>query len=160
MLAAFGLIALLPLAMQPVRGTWRRALQAAAGVYAAAAVAGLSGRDLPLGAGAVHDLGVAQSEDPAAVLTALGTILRDHPQISTSALAFAITAALLPRARARGNVGIAALGVLQLVLVMLWGPSIPWPPMLLGTLLLCLLLVASPVLRELARGRGREWTRL
>ena len=74
--------------------------------------------------------------------------------------AFAITAALLPRARARGNVGIAALGVLQLVLVMLWGPSIPWPPMLLGTLLLCLLLVASPVLRELARGRGREWTRL
>ena len=58
-----------------------------------------------------------------------------------------------------GTAGIAALGVLQLVLVMLWGPSIPWPPMVLGTLLLCLLLVAAPVLREFVRGRGREWTR-
>ena len=158
-LAAFGLIALLPLAVQPARGIWRRALQAAAGVYAASAFAALSGHDLPLGAGAVHDLGVAQSEDPAAVLTALGTVLRDHPQISTTALAFAITAALLPRARARGPAGIAALGVLQLVLVMLWSPSIPWPPMVLGTLLLCLLLVSAPVLREFVRGRGRQWTR-
>jgi predicted Ser/Thr protein kinase len=158
-LAAFGLIALLPLAVQPARGIWRRALHAAAGIYAAAAVAGLSGHDLPLGAGAVHDLGLAQSEDPAAVLNALGTVLRDHPQISTTALALAIIASVLPRARARGYVGIAALGVLQLVLVLLWGPSIPWPPMVLGTLLLCLLLVAAPSLRELARGRGREWTR-
>ena len=107
----------------------------------------------------MHDLGIAQSEDPAAVLTALGTVLRDHPQISTTALAFAITAALLPRARARGPAGIAALGVLQLVLVMLWSPSIPWPPMVLGTLLLCLLLVSAPVLREFVRGRGRHWTR-
>ena len=155
MLAAFGLIALLPLAVQPARGVWRRALQAAIGVYVAAVVAALSGRDLPLGAGAVHDLGVAQSEDPVAVLDALGTVLRDHPQISTTALAFAITAALLPRARARGHVGIAGLGVLQLVLVLLWGPSIPWPPLVLGTLLLCLLLEAAPFLREFVRGRGR-----
>jgi hypothetical protein len=154
-LAAFGLIALLPLAVQPARGVWRRALQAAIGVYVAAAVAALSGRDLPLGAGAVHDLGVAQSEDPVAVLDALGTVLRDHPQISTTALAFAITAALLPRARARGHAGIAGLGALQLVLVLLWGPSIPWPPLVLGTLLLCLLLEAAPFLREFVRGRGR-----
>jgi predicted Ser/Thr protein kinase len=154
-LAAFGLIALLPLAVQPARGVWRRALQAAIGVYVAAVVAALSGRDLPLGAGAVHDLGVAQSEDPVAVLDALGTVLRDHPQISTTALAFAITAALLPRARARGHVGIAGLGVLQLVLVLLWGPSIPWPPLVLGTLFLCLLLEAAPFLREFVRGRGR-----
>jgi hypothetical protein len=103
----------------------------------------------------VHDLGVAQSEDPAAVLNALGTVLRDHPQISTTALALAITAALLPRARARGHAGIAGLGVLQLVLVLLWGPSIPWPPLVLGTLLLCLLLVAAPYLREFVQGRGR-----
>ena len=154
-LAAFGLIALLPLAVQPARGIWRRALHAATGVYAAAAVAGLSGRGLPLGAGQVHDLGIAQSEDPAAVLNALGTVLRDHPQISTTALAFAITASVLPRARARGYVGIAALGVLQLVLVLLWGPSIPWPPMVLGTLLMYLLVAGVPVLREFARGRGR-----
>jgi len=158
-LAAFGLIAVLPLAVQPARGIWRRALHGAAGVYATAAIAGLSGRDLPLGAGHVDDLGVARSEDPATVLAALGTVLRDHAQISTTALAFAITAALLPRARARGSVGIAALGILQLVLVLLWAPSIPWPPMVLGHLPPCRLLAAAPVLREVVRSRGREWTR-
>jgi hypothetical protein len=154
-LAPFGLIALLPLAVQPARGTWRRTLHAAVGVYAAAAVAGLSGRDLPLGAGTVHDLGVAQSEDPSAVLTALGDLLRAHPQISTTALAFAIVAAVLPRARARGRTGIAALGILQVALVLLWAPSIPWPPLALGTLLLCLLVAGGPVLRGFVRVRGR-----
>ena len=76
LLATFGLIALLPLAVQPARAVWRRALHAAVGVYAAAAVAGLSGRDLPLGAGVVHDLGVAQSERPSDVVHALGDVLR------------------------------------------------------------------------------------
>jgi eukaryotic-like serine/threonine-protein kinase len=154
-LAPFGLIALLPLAVQPARGTWRRALHAAAGVYAAAAVAGLSGHALPLGAGAVHDLGVEQSEDPASVVNALGTVLRDHPQISTTALALALVAALLPRATARGRLGIAGLGILQLSLVLLWAPSSPWPSLFSGTLLLCLLLVSAPVLRGYLRGRGR-----
>jgi len=64
-------------------------------------------------------------------------------------------AALLPQARARGRAWIAALGVLQLALVLLWAPSVPWPPMLLGTLLLCLLVAAGPVLRGFVRSRGR-----
>jgi hypothetical protein len=160
LLAPFGLIALLPLAVQPARGAWRCALHAAAGVYAAAAVAALSGRSLPLGGGEVGDLGVAQSERPGDVLRALGDVLRAHPQLSTTALAFAIVAALLPRARAYGRVGIAALGVLQLALVLLWAPSLPWPPLLLGTLLLCAVLAGEPVLRGFVRGRGRVWTRL
>jgi hypothetical protein len=155
LLAPFGLIALMPLAVQPARSTWRRALHAAAGVYVAAAAAGLSGHDLPLGAGRVGGLGVAQSEDPSAVLAALGNVLRAHPQISTTALAFAIVAAVLPRARARGRIGIAALGVLQLGLVLLWAPSVPLAPLVLGTLLLCLLIAGGPILRGFARGRGR-----
>ncbi|HET7367930.1 MAG TPA: serine/threonine-protein kinase [Gaiella sp.] len=155
LLAPFGLIALLALAVQPARAVWRRALHAAVGVYAAAAVAGLSGRDLPLGAGPVHDLGVGQSERPTDVVHGLGDVLRAHPQISTTALAFAIVAALVPRARARGRVGIAALGGAQLLLVLLWAPSIPWPPIVLGTLLMCGVLAAEPVLRGIAQGRAR-----
>ena len=46
-LAALGLLALLPLAVQPVASAWRRALHAGIGVLAAAAVAGLGGRPLP-----------------------------------------------------------------------------------------------------------------
>jgi hypothetical protein len=155
LLAPFGLIALLPLAVQPARGTWRRALHAAVAVFVAAAAAGLSGRSLPLGAGRAADLGVAQSERPSAVLAAMGDVLRAHPQISTTALAFAIVAAVLPRARARGRIGIAALGLLQLGLVLLWAPSVPWAPLVTGTLLLCLLVAAGPILRGFVRSRGR-----
>jgi hypothetical protein len=159
LLAPLGLIALLPLAVQPARGAWRRALHAAVGVYAAAAVAALSGRDLPLGGGEVPDLGVAQSERPGDVVAALGDVLRAHPELSTTALALALVASLLRRATARGRVAIAALGAGQLLLVLLWAPSIPWPPLVLGTALLCGLLAAEPYARAFVRSRGRGWTR-
>jgi serine/threonine-protein kinase len=155
LLAPLGLVALLPLAVRPARGGWRRALHAAAGVYAAAAVAGLSGHGLPLGGEVVHDLGVAQSERPGDVVAALGDVLRAHPELSTTALAFALVAWLLPRAAARGRIGIAALGVAQLALVLVWAPAVPWPPLVLGTALLCTLLVAEPYARAFLRGRGR-----
>ena len=83
-LAPLGLLALLPLAVQPARGAWRRALHAGVGVLAAAAVAGLSGSALPLGGDAVGDLGIAQSERPTDVLHAArngdrdATGARDH----------------------------------------------------------------------------------
>jgi hypothetical protein len=156
LLAPFGLICLLPLAVQPARGVWRRALHAAAGVYAAAAVAALSGRGLPLGGDLVHDLGVAQSERPGDVVAALGEVLRSHPELSTTALALALVAGAIPRARARGRVGIAVLGAGQLGLVLVWAPAIPWVPVVLGTLLLCAALASEPYLRGLVRGRGRE----
>jgi serine/threonine-protein kinase len=155
LLAPLGLICLLPLAVQPARAGWRRALHAAAGVYAAAAAAALSGRGLPLGGDVVHDLGVAQSERPGDVLAALGDVLRAHPELSTTALALSVVAWALPRARARGRAGIAALGAGQLALVLVWAPAVPWLTVILGTALMCALLVAEPYARELVRGRGR-----
>ncbi len=159
LLAAIGLLALLPLAVQPVRGAWRRALQAATGVFAAAAVAGLSGASLPLGGGKAHDLGIAGTERPGDVLAALGGLLRAHPELSTTALAAAIVTLLLPRAIARGPIGIAVLGALQLVLVLAWAPSVPWPGFVFGTMLLCGLLAARPFVRPIGAGialrRGR-----
>jgi hypothetical protein len=155
LLAPLGLLALLPLAVQPARGAWRRGLHAGVGVLAAAAVAGLSGSSLPLGGSRVGDLGVAQSERPTDVLHALGTVLEARPELATTALALAVVAALLPRATARGHWGIAGLGALQLTLVLAWAPSIPWPGFVLGTWLLCGLLAARPFVAAVARGRGR-----
>jgi serine/threonine-protein kinase len=155
LLAPFGLLALLPLAVQPARGLWRRALHAGAGVFAAAAVAGLSGGALPLGGPTVADLGVAQSERPTDVVSALGTVLDAHRAIATTALALALVAMLLPRATAPGPWGIAVLGVLQLTLVLAWAPSIPWSGFVLGTLLLCGILAAAPFLGAIARRGGR-----
>ena len=144
-LAALGLLALLPLAVQAVHGAWRRALHAVAGVLTAAAVAGLSGRPLPLTGTEVEDLGIATTERPSDVVHAVTLLLRAEAPILTTALALALAAVLLPRAIARGPWGIAGLGALQLALVLLWAPAIPWVGVALGTSLMCAVLVAAPI---------------
>jgi hypothetical protein len=88
------------------------------------------------------------------VVHALGTLLSDSTAIATTALALGIVAALLPRALSRGLWGIAGLGALQLMLVFAWAPSIPWVGFVLGTWLLCGLLVARPYLGTILRRRG------
>ena len=106
LLAPLGLLGLLPLAVQPARALWRRGLQAGTGVFAAAAVAGVSGRPVPLGGGVVGDLGVAGTERPTDVVQALGLVLRETPAIATTALALAVVAVLRStcrRARPVGN---------------------------------------------------------
>ena len=151
LLAPLGLLGLLPLVVQPARSVWRRGLQAAAGVFAGAAIAGLLGRALPLGGPEVGDLGIAQTERPTDVVQALALVLRESSAIPTTALALALVAMLLPRAAARGPWGIAGLGALQLTLVLAWGPTIPWVGMVAGTWLLCAILAARPVLATIAR---------
>ncbi|MGL6278544.1 MAG: protein kinase domain-containing protein, partial [Gaiella sp.] len=147
LLAAVGLLALLPLAVQPARGWWRRGLHAALGTFVAAGVAGLTGAPLPLTGARVADLGLAGSERPTDVLHGLTTVLTTHSAIPTTALALALSAALLPAAIGRGLPGIAALGVAQTGLVLLWAPAVPWPGVVGGTLLLCALLAAAPAAR-------------
>ena len=154
LLAPLGLVALLPLVVQPVRGLWRRAVQAAAGLLAAAAVAGLGGDALPLAGEPLGDLGLAGSESPTDILQALATVLRSSPEVGTTALAFAVVAVLLPRAVGRGLPGIAGLGLLQVVLVLAWAPGAGWLGIVLGTWLLCGLLAARPYLAEAVRTRG------
>ena len=153
-LAIPGLLALLPLAVQPARGAWRRALQAGTGVLAAAAVAGLAGRPLPPAGAAVSDLGLDETERPTDVLQALGSVLRANPEIATTALALAIVAAVLPRAASRGPWGIAGLGALQLGLVLLWAPSIPAVGFVVGTWLLCGAVAVRPHLGAILRRGG------
>jgi hypothetical protein len=151
LLAPLGLLALLPLAVQPARGAWRRALHAGAGVLVAAAVAGLAGRPLPLAGARVGDLGIAGTERPTDVLHALQEVLRTNQAVATTALALAVVAALMSRAVARGLWGIAGLGVLQVALVLLWAPSVPWVGVVFGTWLLCGFLAARPRLADLVR---------
>jgi hypothetical protein len=162
-LAPLGLIGLLPLAVQPVRGAWRRALHAFVGVLAAAALAGLSGRALPLTGTMVDDLGVAGAESPRAVTDALVALLRTETPLLTTAFALSLAAILLPAAIRRGPRAIVGLGIAQATLVLAWGPSIPWPgivlssmlaTLLLSSLLVTLLLVARPSAAAIARRRG------
>jgi len=136
-LAALGALALLPLAVQPARGWARRAAHAAVGVLSAALLAGLERSPLPLGGETVANLGITASERPADVGAALLGVLADRPGLYTVAGVLAASAALLPAARARGEWGIAALGVGQIALALLAAPAMPWVSFVLCTCALC-----------------------
>jgi hypothetical protein len=137
LLAPVGGLALLPLAVQPARGAVRHAAHAAAGVLAAVAVAGLRGLPLPVSGGTTDNLGIAGSEQPLAVASAVGTTLAAEPATVAVALVLAASAAVLPAARSRGPRWIGALGAAQLAALLVAAPSSAWTSLVLGTVALC-----------------------
>jgi hypothetical protein len=142
LLASFGALALLPLAVQPARGRALRALHAFTGVIAAAAVAGLGGNELPLAGSTVPDLGIDGSERVTDVVNALAVVGSDNAGLFIVALVLALSAAVLPDARRRGLKGIAVLGVAQLGLIAALAPALSVLSIALGTLALCAVLGA------------------
>jgi len=140
LLATVGALALLPLAVQPACGRARRALQACAGVLAAAAVVGLRGQPLPLGGSIVPNLGVDGSNRVPDVIQALAVIVEANTGLVALALVLALVSAVLPDARRRGFKWIAALGACQIALVLVLAPALPALPLVLGTCALCGLL--------------------
>jgi len=143
-LVLLGGIALVPLAVQPARGPVRRAIHAALAVLTAALVAGLRGGALPLTEAHVGNLGVTGSDHAGTVAQALLTTLSDNPAIVTTALVVAVSGALLPLARRRGRIGVATLCLGQAALILLAAPAISPTPIVLGSWLLCGLLVLRP----------------
>ena len=142
LLAAIGAIALLPLAVQPARGRVRRALQAFAGVLVAAAVTGLRGKPLPLTGSLVPNLGVDGSTRVTDVIQALAIVVSDNAGLVVVALVLALAAAMLPDARRRGLKGIAALGIAQIALIVVFASALPALSIVLGTCALCGILAA------------------
>jgi hypothetical protein len=111
LLAPFAGLALVPLAVQAVRGRLRRAAQAAVAALLATVVAGLDHARLPFdGSPAPLGLGIAGSDRPTAVAYALWRALAAHRALLGEAIVFAIAAAALPHARRRGPWAAAAFG--------------------------------------------------
>jgi predicted Ser/Thr protein kinase len=150
LLAPLGGLALVPLAVQPAARAWRRALHAAVAVLAAAFVAGVAGSALPLGGDRVGSLGIAGTERPGDVVSALSGVLHGHVALVTTAFVLAVSAALLPTARRKGLWGVALLGAGQLAGILLLAPSIPWTSVVVGTWLLCAV-VGGPLALRAAR---------
>jgi serine/threonine-protein kinase len=107
--APLGLLALVPLAVQPAKGVLRRGSQALVAVLAAALVAGTAGDDLPLAASPASSLGIAPPDSVREVARAISAELALHPLLLGGALAAAVAAAGLPWA-ARTRYGVAAVG--------------------------------------------------
>jgi eukaryotic-like serine/threonine-protein kinase len=148
-LALAGLLALVPLAVQLVRGPVHRAAHAAAAVFATALLAGLDGGALPWTNVTVSNLGLAGSERPTDVLTAVVSTLETAAPVVGSALVLALSAALLPWARSRSLRGVAVLATLQAVLLAVVAPGFAVQAVL-GSLLLLVILGVRPLLALVA----------
>lgn len=110
LLTGAGLLALVPLAVQPVRGAARRAAQAGVAVLSALLVAGAAGARLPLANRPAESLGIGPL-DPVGhtALTVWGT-LAAYPVVLAGVAAAAFAAGILPWAQRRSRYGVAVVG--------------------------------------------------
>jgi hypothetical protein len=150
MLAALGLLGLVPLAVIGARGLARRALHAFAAVLLAGLVAGLHDSPLPFGSGHAAQLRVAGSEHPIAVLQAVWQWLLQTPALGLEALILSVTAAALPIVARRGDYEIAGFGAGLLAATLLAAPAAPALPLVLSGWAICIYLTVH------SRRRGEE----
>jgi hypothetical protein len=110
LLAAIGLLPLVPLVLQRAQGTVRRAAQGALAVLSAVLVAGVAGDRLPVAGGRAGAVGI----DPLTTLSDAGfgvwSWLAAHPATIVAAVLVAAATALVPWARRTSPFGVAAIG--------------------------------------------------
>jgi hypothetical protein len=122
LLGPLALLGLLPLLLQRVRGTGRRALQTAAGVLAAGIVAGVRGTALPFTSGAPPKLALHATQSPFSAASALLHALFARPELPVEALLLGAIAAALPFALKRGLAWIAGLSACLLAGLVVGAP--------------------------------------
>ncbi len=145
-LASVGALALVPLAVQPIRGPVRRAVQAALAVLTAGFVAALAGDRLPTGGAPLDPLTIRPGSSPGDVALSLWSSLANQPMLLAGALLAALTAALLPLIRRRWRFGLAAVGALLVACAVAAGA---------GVVGIALLVVVWGGAAVLAAGSGR-----
>jgi hypothetical protein len=128
LLAPLGLLALVPLAVQPVRGVARRAAVAGTAILSAAVVAGLSHEKLPLAAGETAAIGVSPLDSPPEIWTGLLQAVIGEPLLLASTVVAASAAAVLPLAHRLSQYGVLALGAALLVGAVVSGMSLAAVP--------------------------------
>jgi eukaryotic-like serine/threonine-protein kinase len=123
-LAGVGLLALVPLVVQPARGAVRRAVQAVAAVLVAALAAGLSDEALLTSAEPTEPLRITPVDSLFEVGATLASALVMSPLVLVCAAVAAAAAAILPTARRRSRFGVLAVGAALLVGVVATGAGI------------------------------------
>jgi serine/threonine-protein kinase len=115
LLAPIGLLALVPLVVQPARGAVRRAALAGLAVLAAALVAGVAGGELPLASGRAPSVGISPLDTGPEIAGAVTRALLGEPVLLAGALAASLAAAILPTVRRRWKYGVLAVGTALVV---------------------------------------------
>jgi hypothetical protein len=109
-LAAAGLLPLVPLVLQRAQGTVRRAAHGALAVLSATLLAGLGGDDLPVGGGQAGPLAIGPLTSVSDAALASSNALLGNTLVTVAAITAAIASAALPWARRRSPYGVAAVG--------------------------------------------------
>ncbi len=111
LLAPMGLLALVPLAVQPARGVVRRVAHAVLAVLAATLFAGVAGDDLPLTGAPATGLHVAPHDTVGEIASALWQAALAAPVLLLGTAALAFAAAILPFARRWSRYGVLVVGM-------------------------------------------------
>jgi eukaryotic-like serine/threonine-protein kinase len=111
LLAGVGLLALVPLVLQRVRGSVRRAAHGALAVLSAALLAGISGDALPFTDERAESLGIGPLTTVSEAGTALWTSLMTSGVVASAAVLAAVATGILPWARQRSRYGVGAVGL-------------------------------------------------
>ena len=110
LLGGLGLLALVPLVVQPARGVARRAIQAGLAVLAAVFVAGVESGEVSVASGQRIGLGIGPSDGVRDTLLAAWSSLAVRPGVLVAVVASAAAAGLLHWARRRSPFGIPVVG--------------------------------------------------
>jgi hypothetical protein len=110
LLAGAGLLALVPLAVQPARGAVRRAAQAGVAVFSAVLVAGVAGDRIPLENRQAEALRIGPLDPVTDTALMVWGALTAYPLTLGAAALAAVAAGVLPWARRRSRYGLVAIG--------------------------------------------------
>jgi hypothetical protein len=136
-LAALGLLGVLPILGLLVRSPFRRGLQVAAAVVAAAAVTAASRLD---------QLGIAASDRPGEAAAAVMRAIERATVVQ--AVTLGLVAVALPFVRGRGPWAAAGLAAFMIAGTLLAAPTLPALPVILCAWLIGLALAAEPFIRD------------
>ncbi len=124
LLAGAGMLALVPLVVQPARGMVRRVSQAAVAILAALLVAGVADDELPLVNRPAEPLGIGPLDPLSEAALAVWGTMTGYTVALAGVIVAATAAAILPSARDRSRYGVAAVGAVLTVLSMVAGAAV------------------------------------
>jgi hypothetical protein len=144
LLAPFGALALVPLAVQPSRSLARKGAQAATAILAAALVAGTSANAVPFSGGETPRLRVAPADTVSDAALAVAQAVAGVPLLIAAVVVAGVAAALLPEARSRSRYGVGAIGLAVSVAAAAGGSPLVAMPLVLVVWGVAALLAARP----------------
>ena len=124
LLAAVGLLPLVPLVVQRAKGTVRRAAHGALAVLSAALVAAVGGNTLPIAEETAGSLGIEPLTPVPDAGLGVWSWLAEHPATTVAAILVAAAAALLPWARRVSRYGVAGMGFVLVAAAVLAGAGL------------------------------------